>query len=211
MEKVYLSLPFYGKAGTISRILETEEEFIRLEYDLNGKEKKDRFPVPKNKRSHHQLMNNFYQDVQGYLNSNENYYRDCKEKRLKKEINFQKVQLGKYIAAGMAVLSIPLCFSNVMLFSYFNIIIAASSISCFVATLDLTKKYQNDQKRASFIKEFDQYNKNLNTYRVEQEKGRIKNPTKFYGLSEEKTKGNNLNHKKVLSLEAKNHTVGRVA
>ena len=114
MEELNLSLPFYGKAGTISRIITNLEEkcYFKFEYDANGNEKSMK-PISSKKVSG--LKDNYYLDVLGYLNANQSKVKTYQSSRLKKKINLKNLYIDAIVSGvlatiglGLSVISSPL-------------------------------------------------------------------------------------------------------
>lgn len=201
-----LSLPFYGKRGSISKIFETEKNYSVTKYGINGKEELSLI-IPKKYKNYVGLMQNYYQDLKGYLESTYHYYLECRSTRLKKEINIKKVQLGTCASiGGFAIGSILmtgfLSSAITEAMAYVGLVIAASSISGFCATRNLTKTYKKDKEKADFIERFNSLNRSLENYYRAFDQSKEQTPTKFNGLNKDKTVGNTLEKKKKKILES---------
>ena len=202
---INLSLPFYGKRGSISKIIETEKNYSVTKYGITGKEELE-LVIPKKYKNYVGLMQNYYQDLKCYLESTYNYYLECKNTRLKKKMNIKNIQLGTYISvAGFALGSILMTgFLSATItetIAYIGLVIMASSISGFCATRNLTKEYKKDKQKAEFIEKFNTLNRSLENYYRTYGQIPEKIPTKFNGLNNDKTFGNTLEKKKVKTLE----------
>ncbi len=200
-----LKLPFYGKRGTISKIIENEKTYTVTKYGVDGKEE-IKLTIPKKKKNYDGLLQNYYQDMKCYLDQNYDKYFDYKSTRLKKKINMNHVSLGKYISIISFTIGASLMFfsansSMVEVLSYSGLILSASSISGFCAAMNLTKEYKKDTEKAKFIACFNSYSKELDSYYRSLNYTKNHTPTEFLGIKKENTYGNTIQKKKVKVLD----------
>lgn len=205
---IRLSLPFYGKRGSISQIIEQEKGYTVIKYGIDGKEEVAlTVPKGKTKRNEKELLQNYYQDMKCYLDQNYDKYFEYKSTRLKKKMNIKNIYLGAGIAGCTFMLGIVLMtLSNVMVvtgaISYIGLVIAASSVSGLVASMNLRKEYKKDEEKGKFIEQFNSYSRELDTYYRMIHQISSHTPTKYEGLRKINTHENTLEKKKIKSLAA---------
>lgn len=209
MKEVYLSLPFYGVSGSISKIIRTKDDngvvqFLRIEYDCNGKEK-DAITMPISKTRLGSIKKNFFEDVQEYLNVNAqkiNYYQNTK-----KNINYQNTIQKMVISAistlfgitftAFAIQTLPI---SSITFAGFLITIGSASILAMEVKEHLD--YLKEQNKQDKINEYQYYQRALVNFQSEEDKKKqySKNYTKYQGLNQEKVKGNTIKKTKILEI-----------
>ena len=82
MKEMVFQIPFYGKAGSISKVEAVSREdhihhYLRYEYDIKGREKQPQM-VPK--RQLNKLKENYFQDLREWLACNQSKYLEKKSK-----------------------------------------------------------------------------------------------------------------------------------
>ncbi len=197
-----LELPFYGKRGSISKIVENEKTYSVIEYGIDGKDERI-VMVPKKKKNYEELLQNYFQDMKCYLDRNYDQYFEYKSTRLKKKVNRKNIYFGIGISLvsfilGVSLMMIPSMSETIF---YIGLVIFAASISEFWATMNLRKEYRKDLKKAEFIEHFNFYSKKLEEYYRSLGYGHHHTPTKFHGLGKESTYNHTIQKKKVKILE----------
>lgn len=179
-----LSLPFYEKKGTISRIEEQDKNYKVYRYGINKKEITI-FMVPKNNKNYNLLRENYYNDLKDYLVKYANKYESYKITRLKKKIDMNLVSILTSISIIMLVSSIPLLLTYESL-GYIGVLLEILSIPILITTTDLRLKNSNDKKKAEFIKKYNQLEEQLRIYN--KDKTKKNNKTTFKGIKNSNTK-----------------------
>ncbi len=206
MKKTIHQLSFYGKAGSISRIvaeLNDEDEvelYYRYEYDVKGLEKQPQI-VPK--RQIKKLTNNYYQDVKEWLQANYTKYLENKSKNFPKNIDLKNTTVDWGVSTLLSAIGIVLSFVSMSVvggewMSAVGVFIFAAPGTYAVFKLKDILDYKSNQKKENFVNEYKMKETELNEYNIVSEKKKKKNPTKYQGLSQEKNLGTTLRRTRVL-------------
>lgn len=203
MREQTLSLPFYGKVGSISKIEPVYQEdqlkhYLRYEYDATGKEKTAQI-VPK--RQKNKIASNYYQDVKDYLLTTQSQYNTYQATRLKKKIQPKNLYLDLTISAilsclgfGLSILSVQT--ASISWITYVSIMIFAAPGAYFGIKLKEAIEYTKDQKKHKFIKQYKEYQTALNEYNLSLSKRQ--QPTQYRGLAKTTTNENTLKRTRIL-------------
>ncbi len=203
MKEQIMSLPFYGKVGSISKIEVVSQEdevknYLRYEYDANGNEKTAKI-VPK--RYFDKLKNNYYQDVLDYLFTNEAKFQTYQNTRLKKKINLKSLYIDLIVSSflscvglGLSILSVQLAPINWV--TYLSVLIFATAGTYAGVKIKEKIDYQTDQKKAQFIQHYKEYQNALNEHNMK--RSQTYTPTKYQGLSHKNNPENTLKRTRVL-------------
>lgn len=185
------NLPFYGKKGTIKSIVENEKSYTVYRYELDGND--DIISnVPKNIKNYSLLIENYYNDLKGYLETYSSKYEFYKNSRLNKKVNSNLINVLMLLSVVMIGTSIPLLL-NFESLGILGVTLDVLSIPALITTVRLSVKEFDDKKKISFI---DEYQKMEYRYRLfNDEKTKQNNITKYTGLQkiDEKNKVIDLN------------------
>ncbi|MEE3342959.1 MAG: hypothetical protein VZS44_02595 [Bacilli bacterium] len=185
MNNMNFKLPFYGKKGTIKDIKEDTKYYLVYRYDTS-KDKDILFYVPKNEKNLNRLLDNYYNDLKGYLENSSEKYETLKQNRMKKVINTDNIKLMLGISTSLILLSIPLINTHETI-GFVGVVLDTLAIpTTSYAISELIKNYK-DQKNAKFI---NNYKKLSQKYQSEAQIKNTNKETIYQGLS----KNNNKNH-----------------
>lgn len=172
--------PFYGKRGSISKIIETEKTFITTRYGLDGKEEEAITTTTPNKnKNKNRIFKECHQDLKNYLEINYDNYLSNTKKRAKKNINIKKIVIATIISVAILPVSVFLTMTMTGTISYIGVIGIALSLTSLCAEIDFAKAYFNDKKCSKVITEYKSYEKKLNALNIAlaQAKSNKKNTT----------------------------------
>lgn len=184
-------LPFYGVSGSISRISKKETgDYAVTRYNNIGEEV-HYWDVSK-KQLKKLLTNNFYPNLESYLQYNRaKYYQSLQESKKRKSVlgkNIHKLIRKENFFKWMTTLSVTLFVASlplatVVMWTYASLIFAAFSITCLCAINDSIKEY----RKLEFIKNYQQCAQILTDNKADSIKGKNStlDPTKFIGLTQE--------------------------
>lgn len=156
-------LPFYGKGGSICRIIDAPESYYKVLYTSNGGISNTLIPVPKNKgRNFKLILNDYCCDLKSYLDEFQNQYLEYESTKIKKKLSNKQFYILASIVAICTIISIPvllttswigLVFSSVSAFSLYMI--------CDIRNKDVT----NENTRKNFIRQYNNYQRALANYK----------------------------------------------
>lgn len=180
-----LSLPFYGTKGTIKNIVETDKSYTVYRYDLDGKANIVS-SVPKNIKNYSLLIENYYNDLKGYLEVYSNRYEGYRISSLNRKNNSVLINLLMVLSVVMIGTSIPMLLSFQTL-GVFGVVLDVLSIPLLVTSVGLSLKELDDKKKKEFIENYQKFEYRYKLYDDERVKQNIK--TKYTGL--QKSENNN--------------------
>ena len=210
MEKIVFQLPFYGKAGSISKIETVSKEesesvhhYLRYEYDIKGHEKQPQL-VPK--RQFNKLKENYFQDVKEWLACNQSKYLDRKSKVFTpKNTNLKKMIIDAIIYIGLAMSGFVLaCLSisaiGMGLATGFGIAVFGISGTFGIMKATEAINYQTNEKNLSFCSQYKTFEQEVNQHNIEKDKAKKeKNKvTKYQGIILDKSNENTIKKTRVL-------------
>ena len=208
MKEMVLQLPFYGKAGSISKIEAISKEdhvhhYLRYEYDIKGREKQPQM-VPK--RQLNKLKENYFQDLREWLACNQSKYLEKKSKLYSpKNNNFKKICMDAVLFLGVAMSGFVLaCLSinavGMGLATGFGITVFGVAGTFGIMKATEAANYKVNKKNLAFCEQYKSCEQKINEYNIERD--RIKknknNFTKYQGIILDKSNGNTLKKTKVL-------------
>lgn len=208
MKEMVLQLPFYGKAGSISKIEAISKEdhvhhYLRYEYDIKGHEKQPQM-VPK--RQFNKLKENYFQDLKEWLACNQSKYLEKKSKLYSpKNNNFKKICMDAVLFLGVAMSGFVLaCLSinavGMGLATGFGITVFGVAGTFGVMKATEAVNYKINEKNLAFCEQYKNCEQEINEYNIERD--RIKknknNFTKYQGIILDKSNENTLKKTKVL-------------
>lgn len=175
IETLLPDIPFYGIKGTICRIevLKDDDDgrelcYYKVLYNHDGTINPKKVRVPRSKgKNFASLLNNYYEDLQKYLNLNHDKYLDYKTNKMKKTIDKSCVKFLVIASATLVVATIPILISTV----YVGAIMEATFLLSLYLTNNFRKKIIADEKKQEFIKQYDSYQKELMDYNIACDKG----------------------------------------
>ena len=201
-------IPYYGKYNSISEIkLSNDGHTYQVKrYNTKGKEKQEIFEIPKKHKNTELLFSDYYNNVEEYLIKNKNKYTSYKNKKinLKKAFNLTTInKLTKLSKIGLTISTLLILFSlltnpSILLYYIGFIILIPSSTSLFILT-DIAK----DLNIKNFIDDYEEFEYNLNQYKLKIDNKNKQALTEYNGLNKDKNKGNDLKLKKIRTLESK--------
>ena len=201
MNNMNFKLPFYDKKGTIKDIKEDSKYYLVYRYGVN-KDEEQLFYVPKNDSNLELLLNNYYSDLEGYLDANASKYYTYKKSRLNKRINYNMVKAMLGISTILFISSIPLINTHEAI-GFVGVQLDTIAIPTAGYALKEFINKKKDNKKELFIK---QYNNLSHKFQSSiKNKNRLKKDTIYQGLSKDynKTMINNLTKVKVLKNDSK--------
>lgn len=208
MKEMVLQLPFYGKAGSISKIEAISKEdhvhhYLRYEYDIKGHEKQPQM-VPK--RQFNKLKENYFQDLKEWLACNQSKYLEKKSKLYSpKNNNFKKICMDAVLFLGVAMSGFVLaCLSinaiGMGLATGFGITVFGVAGTFGVMKATEAVNYKINEKNLAFCEQYKNCEQKINEYNIERD--RIKknknNFTKYQGIVLDKCNENTLKKTRVL-------------
>ena len=208
MKEMVLQLPFYGKAGSISKIEAISKEdhvhhYLRYEYDIKGHEKQPQM-VPK--RQFNKLKENYFQDLKEWLACNQSKYLEKKSKLYSpKNNNFKKIFTDAVLFLGVAMSGFVLaCLSinavGMGLATGFGITVFGVAGTFGIMKATEAANYKVNKRNLSFCEQYKSCEQKINEYNIERD--RIKknknNFTKYQGIMIDKSNENTLKKIRVL-------------
>ena len=208
MKEMVFQIPFYGKAGSISKVEAVSREdhihhYLRYEYDIKGHEKQPQM-VPK--RQINKLKENYFQDLKEWLACNQSKYLEKKSKLYSpKNNNFKKICMDAVLFLGVAMSGFVLaCLSinavGMGLATGFGITVFGVAGTFGIMKATEAANYKVNKKNLAFCEQYKSCEQKINEYNIERD--RIKknknNFTKYQGIILDKSNGNTLKKTKVL-------------
>ncbi len=187
-------VPFYGKKGTIKTIKENGNYYIVTRQGLNG-EDGEVLATPKKYKKN--LMDNYLEDIQEYLDTNSAKYQTAKNNLSKKAFSKNKIVLGTLMATSITTASVLGTIFTTEAVSYAFITTLFFSFIASCHELNELKKYFEEKKNKKFIKEYKNYQEEVNAYRREKGNQNTKNNTHYNGITKEDEKD------KIIDIEMK--------
>lgn len=208
MKEMVFQIPFYGKAGSISKVEAVLREehihhYLRYEYDIKGREKQPQM-VPK--RQLNKLKENYFQDLREWLACNQSKYLEKKSKLYSpKNNNFKKICMDVVLFLGVAMSGFVLaCLSinavGMGLATGFGITVFGVAGTFGIMKATEAANYKVNKKNLSFCEQYKSFEQKINEYNIERD--RIKknknNFTKYQGIILDKSNENTLKKTRVL-------------
>ena len=185
------SLPYFGKKGTIKRIdfnnKEYTNKYIVYRYGCSSDEEA-MFMIPKNETNMKLLIDNYYKELEDYLETYKSLYDDYTSSS-NKRINKRLVSLIFIISIFMALLSIPFLATHTAL-GFIGVSLDVISFPIIGIGINLLIKEHDEEKKHDFIRRYKEYS---NRYRVCARKDKENNtPTKYSAVTKDRTCENDL-------------------
>ncbi len=208
MKEMVFQIPFYGKAGSISKVEAVSREdhihhYLRYEYDIKGREKQPQM-IPK--RQFNKLKENYFQDLREWLACNQSKYLEKKSKLYSpKNNNFKKICMDAVLFLGVAMSGFVLaCLSinaiGMGLATGFGITVFGVAGTFGIMKATEAANYKVNKKNLAFCEQYKSCEQKINEYNIERD--RIKknknNFTKYQGIILDKSNENTLKKTKVL-------------
>ena len=175
-----LKIPFY-EPGRIAKIEEKDKCFIVDRYGIDDKIDKS-FVISNKGNNFNELLENYYSDLEGYLN----YYRNKYDNSLGNvfdKIGYMKYFKNiKYLFAFLAVMPVMGVLIESTILTIMGLILELVFVPSFVILDKYSRFYDAEKEKSAFIKEYGDYFKLLDVYN----KGRSKksvSPTKYKGVN----------------------------
>lgn len=201
-------IPYYGKYNSISSIELSEDTLTYLvkRFNNQGKERDEIFIIPNKKKNTDAILRDYFSNVEEYLQKNKNKYTSYKNKKIsiKKDFNIPKLEKLKNISKIGLLLSVLIILLAIITASSIGIYyigfigLIPSSTSLFLLN-DISK----DSKIKQFLNDYEEFELNLTNYQTQIDHENKNSLTAYNGLNKDKNKGNDLNLKKIRTLENK--------
>ena len=162
------TLPFYNKKGTISKIEEKEKRYQVYRYGINKNETYI-LEVPKKGKNKEFLINNYYNDLVDYLNTNKEKYEHYQKDNKNNKIKNKHINLLKIIGLSMLGTSIPLLLTYDFL-GYIGITLDILTIPVILTIIKLTKEKKKNDNKTKFINKYNELKHKLKIYTEKQNK-----------------------------------------
>ena len=178
--KIIYTGPFYGRRGSICKIIETEKTFITTRYGLNGQEEAAITTITPNKnKNKNRIFKECHQDLKNYLEINYDNYLSYTKKRAKKDIDIKKIAIATLLSIAILPISVFITMTMTGAISYIGVVGIALSLTTLCAEIDFAKAYFKDKKYSKKINEYKSYEKKLNNLNISlaQTKDNKKNTT----------------------------------
>lgn len=177
-----LSIPFYGYKGTICKITENDKYYITYRYGTTEKEEKTIFLTPKNnKKSCNELIKNYCDDLNNYLNKYKNKYDTYKVSRTNKLLSNNFVNILSSCSIIMLSLSVPLLLTHEAL-GYLGVALDVLSVPPAAIAIKLFKEKKDEDKKTAFIKKYDNLKNELNIQLKQYPLEKRRSKTEYKGL-----------------------------
>jgi len=163
----YYKLPNYGAEKSF-KSLEIEEDNYISTYYINRENYTvlEKVKSPKNSYSISNILKNYYESVDGYLNSNRKKYEAYKKDYRVYDCNYNLKLISLFTIGSLALLSlgvIGLIEKNVLLFAA-GVVTFIPSILALAAGVEAIKDYFFYKKAISFINNYDKLETKNNNY-----------------------------------------------
>lgn len=156
-------LPFYGKDKSICSIIEAEECFYKIVYNIDGTINNNKIPVPKKQQKNLKfLLKDYYNDADNYLKTYQSKYLECENFNGKPTLTNKQFYALAIVTSLAAISSIPFLFTT----TWAGIIFGTISTFSLYIVCDIHKKDINNIKtKEQFKKEYKKIQINLTNYR----------------------------------------------
>lgn len=157
-------IPFYGIAGSISHIEEAKDSYYKILYNVDGTINKNKIPVPKKKTKNKKyLLNDYYNDLEKYLERNESQYLEYKNTNIIPTLS-KKQFIALASVTGLASLaSLPFLAAT----TWVGLIFGTVSVFSLYVICEIYKKDRDKIKnQQDFINSYNEYKRNLVDYRT---------------------------------------------
>ena len=202
IEQLNLTLPFYGRAGTLGKITTIENGYYRYDYDADGHLMAEKF-VPKSRGK--DLKVNYYQDVFNYLQVKEPMFMTYWNSRLKKKREFKNIAIDAVVAFALAATGLTLSLLSVQTMPINWMtgvsigIFSVSGVYCGMKVKELVD-CNRDNKKVKFIQQYQSYQRKLTENNLSLAK-KYSPPTEYQALTKENNQGNTLLKSRILKRE----------
>lgn len=176
-----MSIPFY-QVGRIGEIRESNEFYIVDRYDDNGKMHKS-FYINKNLKNLEGLLENYYYDLKGYLDCNIIRYNEYKENCFKKIQYMKNFENLKFVIFALTLIPVVGFLLNYNLLISMGIGLELLFVPTFLFLERGSKKYKSEEKKYSFVKNYNNYLWELESYSATKTNSKNFKPTKFSYVS----------------------------
>ena len=194
MKKEILSLPFYGKVGSISKIECVYQEegmidhYLKYEYDVHGTEK---IPQIIPKRQFNRLEESYYHDVKEYLSTNNSNYYTSKKINAKSKKQKQKLYFDTIFSLSLSLISFILsCLSvnaiGATWITALSLITFAAPGAYAIIKINEIVEDKTAKKKAISVNCYQKYQTSLNEFNIKKDKEKKATPTKYYGIGKER-------------------------
>lgn len=175
-----LKIPFY-EAGRIAEISEESKIYVVHRYDINGNKIKY-YIHNKREKDFNDLLENYYDDLEGYLDFNRSKYEFAKKNVFKKigyMKSFKKLKLipGFLIVAPIIGILVNSGIGNIMICLALELLF----VSSFVVLDQKSRFYESEEEKDHFVHMYVNYRKALEMYSKDKKKAIY--PTKYSGVA----------------------------
>ena len=166
-----IKLPFYGKRGSIGKIIETPSNYQVYTYNIDGKKYDQIRNIKKNSQNKNDLLNSFYQDVEEYLIKNNDKFKQLSTQEKKNILDKKIVQiiLIASVALGILPLATSIILESVNLWNI-GIITLLTGASFATASLISLKNIKEKEETEQFLKTYSNLQHELKLYKEEKSK-----------------------------------------
>lgn len=189
-------LPFYEKKGTIKTITENERYYIVERYEADGKTTSVKM-TKKTQKNFEALVENYYNDLKGYLDKYERKNKIYQESRLSKHNDKQTLKTSVLLSLMLIGLSIPLLQTYEAL-GYLGIVLDIIAIPFLINSTNLLLKEKEDEKKQNFMELYNDFSQKYYSYIKEKKKNDAKKleKTQYKGISDNKREVKEKSHNK---------------
>lgn len=166
-------IPYYEQ-GRICEIKEENKKLVIKRYSYN-KNKINTFYAAKNNKNMKELLNNYYIDLERYLNLNKEKYITYKKEKIDNIEDLKNMKKYKKIIFFLSLIPIIASTINPSISNllYLELIF----IPTFLVMEYTDIKYEKETTKQKFVKEYINYRKELDTYKNTKQK--ILSPTSY--------------------------------
>ncbi len=154
------NIPFY-EIGRISTIKEEGNFYIEYRYDDMGKPTKYVY-IKKNSKNLESLLNNYYNDLRGYLDYNKDKYNDSANNKYSEISNMKKYKTIKYIPFVLSLLPVIGVVLDMIVLINLGIVLDTMLIPSFIIMDNKSKLYDKELSKNKFYKEYSNYLEDYN-------------------------------------------------
>lgn len=172
---LHLKIPFY-EVGRIALIREEKNKYIVDRYNINGEIGKSLVINKKNKNLE-ELLDNYYCDLNGYLEFNRDKFEECKKNSFKNISYMKNFKNLKFVSFALSFLPLVGFLLDSGLLISIGVGLDFIFIPAFLVLESGSKQYAREEKKYNFAKTYINYVNDLK--QNNKVKSKNINPTKY--------------------------------
>lgn len=171
-----MKIPFY-EAGRISEIQEENKFYMVSRYEVDGKHCKT-FKVHKKSKNLDELLENYYDDLEGYLKFYRSKYEEYKNNNFKKIEYMKNFKKLKFLIFTLTLLPLAGYLIEIDFLFQLGIALDFIFVPTFLALDSGSRKYEKEREKEYFVRCYTNYSKELDAHNKNNKKKTVY-PTKY--------------------------------